>query len=138
MFICSLYFELVIEALQSTYKVVASPFSRLTEVINAPQLAADTLFIEMSSPKLFCTLKVILPLPVVLSFSTLKSRQLIPGGRMHLLGMNLSEEKTPKYAKPATATRTTKIAQPYVTRYSKAACSFLPTLFLCTVKLLEK
>src|SRR3989344_6374547 len=135
MFICSLYFELVIEALQSTYKVVASPFSRLTDVVNAPQSAAEMLFIEISSPSEFCNLNVIKPLPVAV-FSTLKSRHVMPGGRMHLDGMNLSEEKTPKYAKPATATRTTKIAQPYVTRYSNAACSFLPTLFLCTVSLL--
>ena len=101
-----------------------------------PQSAAAMLFIDMSSPKLFCTLNVILPLPVAATFSTLKSRHEMPGGRMHLLGMNLSELKTPKYAKPETATRTTRIAQPYVTKYSRAACSlrfdtkFLFFLFL--------
>src|SRR3989344_7504279 len=112
MLICSLYFDDDSGAVQSTYKVVASPLSNGVEVVCVPQSAAATLFIAMSSPRLFCTLSVIFPLPVAASFSTLKSRQLIPGGRMHLLGTNLSEENTPKYAKPATATRTTNIAQP--------------------------
>ena len=133
--ICLLYFEPGNGLSQFMYNVAASLFGKATVVNNAPQSAAEMLFIEISSPSEFCNLNVIKPLPVAV-FSTLKSRHVMPGGKMHLLGMNLSEEKTPKYAKPATATRTTKIAQPYVTRYSNAACSFLPTLFLCTASLL--
>src|SRR3989344_2432635 len=124
MLICSLYFDVEIGLLQFTYKVVASPLSNGVEAGCVPQSAADMLFIAMSSPKLFCILRVIFPVPVCASFSSLKSKHDIPGGRMHLDGTNLSEEKTPKYAKPATATRTTRMAQPYVTRYSNAACSF--------------